>query len=66
MLKKSIKCPVCKRVFEEKDKVSVDVLNTIIHFDCVYNNDFQIKTTGHFWYICQMFNITRNDVEKFS
>ena len=42
-----IKCPVCKRYYKNRDKVYVDLINTIIHQDCYLPERFlQIKDCG--------------------
>lgn len=41
-----LKCPICRRLFRNKDLVVVDVINTMIHVTCVRYTLYELKDIG--------------------
>ncbi|HEY4600099.1 MAG TPA: hypothetical protein VIG73_02210 [Cerasibacillus sp.] len=38
-----IRCPICQSFFKQRDIVAIDILNTMSHAKCLYENPVQIK-----------------------
>ncbi|TMN23150.1 hypothetical protein FFL34_14430 [Lentibacillus cibarius] len=48
-----LRCPVCKKHYEDTDRVVLDEINTVIHEHCytLQSNPFQITDKGTCYFI---------------